>query len=104
MPRIGGCAILASMITTIRKTVDIPADRRLYLELPQDTPTGSAEITLTISGAASKRRTAEEAVAYCRGLAKRMGSRLTSELSLAWRREDRELEERQYRRRHGNRV
>ena len=47
------------MTTTIRKTVDIPADRRLYLELPQDTPTGSAEITLTISGAASERQAVE---------------------------------------------
>ena len=44
------------MTTTIRKTVDIPADRRLYLELPQDTSTGSAEITLTISGAASEQQ------------------------------------------------
>ena len=96
------------MTTTIRKTVDIPADRRLYLELPQDTPTGQADITLTITGAADKRRTAtkpmsaEEAVAYCRGLAKRMGSRLTSGRSLAWRREDRELEEMQYRRQLGS--
>ena len=96
------------MTTTIRKTVDIPADRRLYLELPQDTPTGSAEITLTISGAADGQWTpanpmsAEDAIEHCRGLAKRMGSRLTSGLSLAWRLEDRELEAIQYRRRHGN--
>ena len=49
MPRIGGGGILVGMMTTtIRKTVDIPADRRLYLELPQDTPTGSAEIIVRV--------------------------------------------------------
>jgi hypothetical protein len=36
------------MTTTIRKTVDIPADRRLYLELPQDTPTGAAEVIVFV--------------------------------------------------------
>ena len=36
------------MTTTIRKTVDIHADRRLYLELPQDTPTGSAEVIVRV--------------------------------------------------------
>jgi hypothetical protein len=84
--------------TTICKTVDIPADRRLYLELPEDTPTGEAAITLTIAGAADKRQhaanpmSAQDAIEHCRGLAKRLGSRLTSNLSLAWRHEDRELE------------
>jgi hypothetical protein len=92
------------MTTTIRQTVDIPADRRLYLELPEDTPTGEADITLTltIAGAADAAMSVQDAIEHCRGLAKRMGSRLTSGLSLAWRREDRELEERQYRRRPGN--
>jgi hypothetical protein len=36
------------MMTTIRKTVDIPADRRLYLELPRDTPTGEAEVIVFV--------------------------------------------------------
>ncbi|MDR2490039.1 MAG: hypothetical protein LBD20_01385 [Spirochaetaceae bacterium] len=94
--------------TTIRKTVDIPANRRLYLELPQDTPTGEAEVTLTITGAAGGRQSvanpmsAQDAIEHCRGLAKRMGSRLTSSLSLAWRHKDRELEEIQYQRQLGN--
>ena len=36
------------MITTICKTVDIPADRRLYLELPHDAPTGTAEVIVRV--------------------------------------------------------
>jgi hypothetical protein len=34
---------------TIQQTIDIPASRRLYLELPDTAPTGHAEIQLTIS-------------------------------------------------------
>ena len=44
----GKRAMLVSMTTTIRKTVDIPVDRRLYLELPQDMPTGSAEVIVRV--------------------------------------------------------
>jgi hypothetical protein len=33
---------------TIQQTVDIPADRRLYLELPQTAPMGLAEIMISI--------------------------------------------------------
>ena len=36
------------MITTICKTVNIPADRRLYLELPHDAPTGTAEVIVRV--------------------------------------------------------
>jgi hypothetical protein len=41
------------MITTIRKAVDIPADRRLYVDIPPDMPTGSAEITVRVSANAA---------------------------------------------------
>jgi hypothetical protein len=34
---------------TIQQTVDIPADRRLYLELPETAPLGHAEIMISIS-------------------------------------------------------
>jgi hypothetical protein len=34
---------------TIEQTVEIPADHRLILELPQEIPAGKAEITLSIS-------------------------------------------------------
>jgi hypothetical protein len=33
---------------TLQQTVTIPADRRLYLELPRDTPTGEAEVKLIL--------------------------------------------------------
>jgi hypothetical protein len=33
---------------TIQQTVDIPADRRLYLDLPETAPLGHAEIMITI--------------------------------------------------------
>jgi hypothetical protein len=33
---------------TIRKTVDIPADRRLSFELPQSVPRGQATVLLTL--------------------------------------------------------
>jgi hypothetical protein len=32
---------------TIQQTVTIPADRRLHLDLPRDTPTGEAELVIT---------------------------------------------------------
>jgi hypothetical protein len=36
------------MTNTLRKTVVIPADRRLYVDIPPDMPTGSAEITVRV--------------------------------------------------------
>jgi hypothetical protein len=37
------------MTSTLRRTVDIPADRRLYVELPPDMPIGSAELIVRSS-------------------------------------------------------
>jgi hypothetical protein len=34
---------------TVQQTVTIPADRRLYLDLPRDTPTGEADVKLVIT-------------------------------------------------------
>jgi hypothetical protein len=34
---------------TIEQTIEIPADRRLVLDLPEDIPAGTAKITLSIS-------------------------------------------------------
>jgi hypothetical protein len=34
---------------TIQRTVTIPADRRLFLELPRDVPTGEADVKLVIT-------------------------------------------------------
>jgi hypothetical protein len=36
------------IMKSIEKTVTIPEDKRLYLELPPDTPTGEVNISLTI--------------------------------------------------------
>jgi hypothetical protein len=87
--------ILKSMI--IEQTVDIPADRRIFLDLPEDSPAGKAKITVTFEAdkALPDRYAALENL---RGIAKRMGSTLTVEQFLAMRREDLELEEAKYRR------
>jgi hypothetical protein len=34
---------------TLQQTVTIPADRRLHLDLPRDTPTGEADVKLIIT-------------------------------------------------------
>ncbi|MDR3312763.1 MAG: hypothetical protein LBS64_06495, partial [Spirochaetaceae bacterium] len=34
---------------TLQQTVTIPADRRLYLDLPRDTPLGEADVKLIIT-------------------------------------------------------
>jgi len=36
-------------MTSLNMTIEIPADRRLTIDLPGDWPPGPAEITLTIS-------------------------------------------------------
>ena len=36
---------------TIQQTIDIPADRRIFLELPDTAPTGSVDVTLTLKSA-----------------------------------------------------
>jgi hypothetical protein len=41
--------ILTTMMT-VQQTVDIPADRRLYLELPETVPSGVAEFVLIFKG------------------------------------------------------
>jgi hypothetical protein len=43
---------------TIKQTVDIPADRRLYLALPQSVPSGRADIVLVLSTAKEASRVA----------------------------------------------
>jgi hypothetical protein len=37
------------MMTTIRQTVDIPEDRHLSIDLPENVPTGKTSITLMFS-------------------------------------------------------
>jgi len=77
---------------TIEQTIEIPASRRVFLNLPLDLPTGKAKITIT----PQVKETSGNiygAVENLRGLAKKMGSTLTVERFLEMRQEDLNLEE-----------
>ena len=82
---------------TITQTVEIPADRRIMLDLPRDLPVGKARITIT-----SQEQTCvanvNDAIASLRGIAKKMGATLSVEQFLKMRQEDFDLEEAKYRR------
>jgi hypothetical protein len=84
-------------IMTITQTVDIPASRRVFLDLPLELPLGRARVTVTPEAepAAVNRYAAVENL---RGLAKRMGSTLTVERFLEMGHEEIEREEAEYRR------
>jgi hypothetical protein len=87
----------------IEQTVELPASHRITLDIPPEFPAGEkvTVLILTQGGekeAALRRRTPQEAIEYCRGLGKRLGSRLTSDRLIEMRREDKELEEAKYRR------
>ncbi|MDR1576170.1 MAG: hypothetical protein LBS37_09215 [Treponema sp.] len=86
---------------TIEQTVEVPAGRRITLDIPPEFPAGKRVTVLVVapdSVTPPRRRTPEEAIEYCRGLGKRLGVRLTSDDLIAMRREDQALEEAQYRR------
>jgi hypothetical protein len=84
----------------VEQTVDIPANRRIFLDLPMELPLGKAKITITPVveklNVESHDVTAYEAIESLRGLAKEMGSTLTVDRFLEMRREDFKLEETQY--------
>jgi hypothetical protein len=86
----------------IEQTIEIPPSRRITLDIPPEFPEGEKVTVLFLSQNGAKesgrRRTPQEAIEYCRGLGKRLGSRLTSDRLLEMRREDKELEEAKYRR------
>ena len=80
----------------IEQTVEIPADHRIFLDLPPELPVGKAKITITPQP--------EKPVSYIydtvtklRGIAKEMGSSLTVEEFLEMRQEDLRFEEEKYR-------
>ena len=77
---------------TIEQTVEIPADRRISLDLPPELPVGKAKITIT-SLAEMPAADAYDAVTSLQGLAKKMGSTLTVARFLDMRREDLNMEE-----------
>ena len=80
---------------TITQTIDIPADRRIFLNLPVELPVGRAKITVTLQ---MERTAADvyETVTNLRGLAKKMGSPLTLEKFHEMQQEDLLLEEEKY--------
>jgi hypothetical protein len=90
---------------TVEQIVEIPATRRLFVEVPREIPIGRTILTFTpapvetenAEGAKSPPRlTAREAIERCRGIAK--GSRFTSDRLLEDRRKDAALDEARYRR------
>ncbi len=82
---------------TIEQTIEIPADHRIFLDLPLELPLGKVKVTVTPQPE-KPIANSHGAVANLRGLAKKMGSTLTVEDFLAMRREDLLLEESKYRR------
>jgi len=71
--------ILCDTVTmTIEQTIEVPASRRVFLDLPMELPVGKARVTITPQmekPSANAYRTIEN----LRGLAKKMGSTLTVE-------------------------
>ncbi|MDR1429474.1 MAG: hypothetical protein LBI85_04220 [Spirochaetaceae bacterium] len=84
---------------TIEQTVEIPADRRLTIEVPPEIPAGRVILAFTPAGVTRPRHRLTErqraAIENCHGIAKGI---LSSDESLKMRHEDFELEEAKYRR------
>ena len=80
---------------TIEQIVEIPADRRVFLDLPPELPVGKAKITVTPQPE-KPAATIYDAVTKLRGLAKEMGSSLTVEQFIEMRQEDLRIEEKKY--------
>lgn len=87
---------------TIEQTIEIPANRRIFLDLPPDLPVGAAKVALTVTPESPRKMTPKEAVEYCRGLGKRLGSKASSDSVLEARREDKLLEDAKFRRLYGH--
>jgi len=81
---------------TIEQTVEIPANYRIFLNLPPELPVGKAKITITPQPE-KPAANIYDTVTKLRGLAKEMGSSLTVEGFLEMRKEDLRLEEAKYR-------
>jgi hypothetical protein len=86
---------------TIEQTIEIPANGWFHLDLPPELAGTNGKIVIIAPAAptgveAAPRRLTEQqwsAIEKCRGLAKRLGSRLSSDDFLEQRRKDRELED-----------
>ena len=80
---------------TIEQTIEIPANHRIFLDLPPELPIGKAKITITLQ-AEKQTANAYKAIENLRGLAQKLGSTLTVEDFLEMRREDLCFEEAKY--------
>jgi hypothetical protein len=79
----------------IEQTVDIPASRRLVLDVPQEVPAGRVILTFTPADggeAAARVKAAGEWVNPLRGRGKALGSKLTMERFMEMQREDIDIE------------
>jgi len=84
---------------TIEQTIEIPANGWVHLDLPPELAGTSGKVVITAPAAKTTLRShlterQRAAVEKCRGLARRMGSLLTSHDFLEQRRKDKELEDR----------
>jgi hypothetical protein len=81
----------------IEQTVEIPVSHRLVWDLPPELPTGKARAALTLTfeknTGIEKDPSVREALEMGRGIAKRLGSRLSSDQFLEMRHQDRILED-----------
>ena len=79
---------------TITQTVDIPANRRLTIDIPPEVPVGKTLLIFKPIDEASGCMTAQEAIERCSGIMQRLGFTFSSDDFLAMRRQDKELEDR----------
>ena len=75
---------------TIEQTVEIPADRRIFLDVPVEMPTGRADVIVRALAAQNNAASMREASACLRGISKRFGDSL--EAYFARKQHDKELE------------
>jgi hypothetical protein len=50
---------------TIEKTIEVPESKRIFLELPADTPTGEVNISLTITPVHPPKTTKRPLSSFC---------------------------------------
>ena len=84
---------------TITQTINIPANRRIFLDLPSELPIGRAQVEFRVISFPDQEKmsaNAYEATLNLRGLAKKMGSTLTVESFHKMMRDDKTLEDEQY--------
>jgi len=76
----------------VTQTVEIPADRRLIINVPREVPTGQIMLTFTKTKSAEPGTTTDKWVNPLFGLAKAKGAKLTVERFLEMQREEIEVE------------